>query len=158
MAKSVRGKGRKGAGVDILLRVREVDGEYWLVDAKTKKLLPGRMVPQDATMVTDWYPWQTKPVRVGVYERDYRSIGYGINYFSLWDGDHWYSGYAYNTRRFCVEHVGQPSRDTTLSWRGLTTEGGLLDIMRAIVNVPARIENVVTPWDSAFNAVIGRLF
>jgi hypothetical protein len=40
--------------------------------------------------LTDWYSGDKKPVRVGVYQRDYGNIGL---LYSYWDGGKWGVGH-----------------------------------------------------------------
>lgn len=44
---------------------------------------------------TDWYPRDIKPVRVGVYECEWKSGRViGGNWFNYWDGEQWSYGYG----------------------------------------------------------------
>ena len=64
---------------------------------------------------TDWYPGTTKPVRVGVYERNLRDMERIV--FSLWDGKEWRTN-EYTTMFANNAHFG--SHYQNLMWRGLT--------------------------------------
>ncbi len=65
---------------------------------------------------TPWYPGTVKPVRVGLYQRDYGREG---NYFCRWDGKVWYCGH-YHTQIAAVD--GDRSFFQDIPWRGLTKE------------------------------------
>lgn len=65
--------------------------------------------------LTDWIDGDTKPVRVGVYERDFY---FGITY-CYWDGKKWCKGHAN-----IDDAVLKKSKSTfqSLPWRGLAEE------------------------------------
>jgi hypothetical protein len=67
--------------------------------------------------LTEWYPGDVKPVRPGVYQRDW---GGGIPVFSKWTGSHW---------KVCCETVNQAAKERRISsfqfidpWRGLAQD------------------------------------
>lgn len=66
--------------------------------------------------LTPWYPGNVKPVRVGVYERDYP--GEGI-YFCKWNGKRWHAG---NKKLKLAKKVPIPSFSQSLPWRGIAKE------------------------------------
>lgn len=63
---------------------------------------------------TEWFPADVKPVRVGVYQREYWSTCIG---FSHWDGERW--GAGYDEFSLAAEHAGTRSSFQELRWRGL---------------------------------------
>ena len=63
--------------------------------------------------VTDWFPGDVKPVRRGVYERDYRNGGIA---FAMWNGRRWM--YKGDTPTEAFNETMQ-SRNSNLKWRGL---------------------------------------
>lgn len=67
--------------------------------------------------LTDWYPGDVKPVRVGVYEREYPLSGIGC--YCKWDGKMWHSGYE-NVDRASIEPA--ISNIQNLPWRGLSKD------------------------------------
>ena len=63
---------------------------------------------------TDWFPGNVKPVRVGVYQRQYD----WLLAFSYWDGKHW--GWTEpGTAKQAAEYRYPQSREQELPWRGL---------------------------------------
>lgn len=71
--------------------------------------------------LTGWYDGKQKPVRVGVYERDYGTLSLSFNYYAYWDGKRWYCATArardaYQSRKV---HFDWPSRHQKLPWRGV---------------------------------------
>lgn len=65
--------------------------------------------------LTDWFPEDVKPVRKGVYERDYRHSGMEFQ-FCLWNGKCW--GEGCRTVRL-AEQSRLASLWPDLPWRGL---------------------------------------
>ena len=70
---------------------------------------------------TGWYNGTQKPVRVGVYERDYGTLLLTFNYFAYWDGKRWYCSMysargAYEARTLQFDW---PSEHQKLPWRGV---------------------------------------
>lgn len=67
--------------------------------------------------LTDWYPGDVKPVRVGVYERNFDRPD-GERWYSFWDGKHWRFGHF-------AKHWAEQYKDEKLSfeqrlpWRGI---------------------------------------
>lgn len=70
--------------------------------------------------LTPWYPGDTKPVRVGVYERDWGAdhalVKFGFSYF---DGLHWCAGCTTPQYAAREGRVQGHSDHQTLPWRGL---------------------------------------
>ena len=64
--------------------------------------------------LTDWIPGNVKPVRVGVYQREYDS---GDVQYSYWNGKFW--GLYGETPKEAESWVDTPSTGQTLPWRGL---------------------------------------
>lgn len=70
---------------------------------------------------TAWYPPDVQPVRPGVYERDFTSLGYSdVPRFAYWDGELWY-GYAQNPHaaRRSYDNGFRSGMQTVGWWRGL---------------------------------------
>lgn len=70
-----------------------------------------------APKLTPWFPGSVKPVRVGVYERDY-DRGYPV--YSRWDGKHWL--WTYDSSRQAAIEQGKLSPFQNIPWRGLAEE------------------------------------
>ena len=64
--------------------------------------------------LTDWIPGKVKPVRVGVYQREYDS---GDVQYSYWNGKFW--GLYGVTPKEAELDRSFSSRAQTLPWRGL---------------------------------------
>lgn len=63
--------------------------------------------------LTEWFPADVKPVRKGLYQRNY--IGYGITKVpDRWDGKKWWVRYADGSGEF-------PAK-TNRPWRGLASD------------------------------------
>lgn len=60
--------------------------------------------------LTDWYPPELKPVRVGMYESQIFDAGFVYDWFVHWDGRHWRDG------------TGMTLIDQNLTWRGILEE------------------------------------
>lgn len=71
---------------------------------------------EEESGVTPWFPFDTKPARPGVYQRDMRS-GAGVIRFAYWSGRCWYTSMATVTSA-ASNHF--PSRVRHVPWRGLT--------------------------------------
>ena len=73
--------------------------------------------------LTKWISGDTKPVHVGVYQRDYRNArgdrGAGITY-SYWDGKRWFT-YG-ETPEKAVQWARFSSAYQSLPWRGLAKD------------------------------------
>lgn len=69
---------------------------------------------------TPWYPGDMQPVRIGVYQRDYRKTpGDGI-YFCRWTGGQWCQGcWDFDVARNCF--FASEAQD--LPWRGVMGGG-----------------------------------
>lgn len=66
--------------------------------------------------LTEWFPGDVKPVRRGVYERDYGGGIFGNLGFALWTGSQW--KYRSTTpEKACVESID--SLNIRRPWRGL---------------------------------------
>lgn len=65
--------------------------------------------------LTEWFPPEVKPVRVGVYEVAYPPG----RWFRKWDGTRWMCGA--DTPEIAVERSAIPV-ETTFPWRGLAEE------------------------------------
>jgi hypothetical protein len=66
---------------------------------------------------TPWFPLNTKPVRVGVYEVN-GSLGW--RWFSWWSGRSWFIPKV-NRNSAAKEFYSSSDQDRT--WRGITKEG-----------------------------------
>lgn len=69
-------------------------------------------------MHSEWFPHEVRPVRAGVYQRDYGDPGLPALCFCRWDGIQWYAqcDYAhYAAAESCLSLVPAP-------WRGLTLQ------------------------------------
>lgn len=66
--------------------------------------------------LTDWFQGDVKPIRVGIYERRYKS---GI-YFSKWNGIHW--GFGHCKVKFANLTEDFLSQYQNLPWRGLSKD------------------------------------
>ena len=62
--------------------------------------------------LTGWYDGKQKPVRVGVYERDYAYI----TLYAKWDGNKWCT--ASTVAKFAAQCV-KKSHFSKLPWRGV---------------------------------------
>lgn len=70
--------------------------------------------------LTPWYPGHVKPVRVGVYERDYAENPKSSRpRFCYWDGAAWgcYGMTKDNAKNFSLASAAQ-----SLPWRGIAKE------------------------------------
>ena len=73
--------------------------------------------------LTDWFPGDVKPVRVGVYEVQDEG---GVGKFSEWNGEHW--GLRTNILRFASDWSNpvyrgfKPTANQRLKWRGLAAD------------------------------------
>ena len=70
---------------------------------------------------TKWYDGEQKPVRVGVYERDYSTLLLSFNYYAYWDGKRWYSATstARGAEAMRLLLCDWPSDHQKLPWRGV---------------------------------------
>lgn len=64
---------------------------------------------------TPWFTGRVKPVRPGVYQRNF---GYAVK-FARWDGKRWFMS-QYTPRE--AEEDTWPSGYSSLPWRGLATK------------------------------------
>lgn len=88
-----------------------------------EELLDGALYAQwvidyidDATRMTPWYPYYTKPVRVGVYQ-----IKLGeLIHFSYWNGDCWANQESSNEKALILKECRAFNQYKT--WRGFTKE------------------------------------
>ena len=64
--------------------------------------------------VTNWFPIETDPVHVGVYERD---LG-GMQFYSHWNGMFW--GSSEMTPDMAYEQRDDMATEQSAAWRGLT--------------------------------------
>jgi hypothetical protein len=69
--------------------------------------------PAHARDLTDWFPADVKPVRIGVYET---SFAYGGG-FSEWNGYHWSNQYDTPQR---AKDMAYFAGEQDKCWRGLT--------------------------------------
>ena len=69
--------------------------------------------------LTPWYHGDVKPVRVGVYQRDYSgtSIGHSRSHYCYWNGKFW-GLYATNPK-IAAWLQNSSSADQNLPWRGV---------------------------------------
>lgn len=69
--------------------------------------------------LTDWFPGSVKPVRKGVYQREYIYGKAKVPYYCYWDGKQWYAG-AHTVdgavKEFLIRFV---SPGQSLRWRGV---------------------------------------
>lgn len=66
--------------------------------------------------LTDWFPGDIKPIRVGIYERRYSE---SIN-FSKWNGEYW--SFGYYSVDLANERGHYLSQYQNLPWRGLAED------------------------------------
>lgn len=68
--------------------------------------------------VTEWFPGDVKPIRLGVYER---KLGFGsrVTAFYAWNGEFWEYGGVDSPSQ--VSRSRTSSLDQSLPWRGLAT-------------------------------------
>jgi hypothetical protein len=64
--------------------------------------------------LTGWYRGNQKPVRVGVYERDYGSV---VSSYCFWDGRKFSMGFY--TLKKAEDFCGWESNEQNLPWRGV---------------------------------------
>lgn len=69
-------------------------------------------------MKTPWFPVSTKPVRVGVYERQFAGVD---AFFQNWNGKFW--GFYNITPRRAAAGKDSESSFQRGTWRGLTRAG-----------------------------------
>jgi hypothetical protein len=67
-----------------------------------------RIIDGEWVALTDWYPPETRPVRVGTYESEIYDGGFTYDWFVIWDGRHW------------RDKFGMMLVDQNIKWRGLT--------------------------------------
>jgi len=65
---------------------------------------------------TDWYNWDQKPVRIGIYKRDY---GHGETLYCWFDGE--YFGFASSDSSIAyIRYLEEgPSYNQNLPWKGM---------------------------------------
>jgi hypothetical protein len=69
--------------------------------------------------LTDWFPGSVKPVRKGVYQREYIYGKAKFTYFCYWDGKQWYGGASSANgavKEFLILFVAP---NQFLPWRGV---------------------------------------
>ena len=64
--------------------------------------------------VTQWFPWMTKPVHVGVYQ--VKTPGNGKLFYRYWTGKHW--SHKYLTPNDALSRM-EKSCSQDVTWRGL---------------------------------------
>lgn len=71
---------------------------------------------------TKWYPAEVKPVRKGLYQRDFALVsGHGITIrFSYWNGRFW-GGWAEHPIA-AMKNRRQASSTQSIPWRGLASK------------------------------------
>ena len=70
--------------------------------------------------LTPWYPGNVKPVRVGIYERDFTGKYYEPVGYTKWTGEHWTASYDdLKTARLCFKYEHDEGRWQSLPWRGV---------------------------------------
>ena len=67
--------------------------------------------------LTQWFPGTVKPVRVGVYERNYSEFPFHSPNYCHWNGKFW--GLWATTPRGAVVLKIRPSPYQDLPWRGV---------------------------------------
>lgn len=67
--------------------------------------------------LTDWFPGSVKPVRKGVYQREYIYGKAKIPTFCYWDGKQWYAGAHTVDGAACNFPLLAPNQ--SLRWRGV---------------------------------------
>ena len=74
--------------------------------------------------LTEWYPGHIKPVRVGVYERDYGPTENGESIFCHWNGKRWsWGGNSVDDVQRAMSVVKEISSGRqSLPWRGLASD------------------------------------
>jgi hypothetical protein len=72
--------------------------------------------------MTEWFPADTKPVRVGVYLVDWPSqVGSKLKWYSFFDGEKW--GWMDFSVNKAIQGYSQDKvRHTGLCWRGLSSK------------------------------------
>ena len=68
-------------------------------------------------ILTDWFDGAVKPVRNGVYEREYIAGKAKIPRYCYWDGKHWYVGT--DSLDQAVFHPLLTAPNQSLRWRGV---------------------------------------
>jgi hypothetical protein len=69
-------------------------------------------------IITDWFPGSVKPVRKGVYQREY-TYGKTPNVqYCYWDGEHWFMGKHSADGALGVIDLGL-APNQSLPWRGV---------------------------------------
>lgn len=66
--------------------------------------------------LTAWYPVDTYPVHIGVYQTHLGPTAYNPYGFSYWDGNHWSNQYLTPER---AEQMGDNPGAQDKRWRGL---------------------------------------
>jgi hypothetical protein len=67
--------------------------------------------------LTDWFPGSTKPVRKGVYQREYTYGKSTQSQYCYWDGEFWYMGGL--TVDAAVRNFPLDAPNQSLPWRGV---------------------------------------
>lgn len=70
--------------------------------------------------LTPWFPGNVKPVRKGVYERDW--LDGGPQWFSYWDGKNWCFGDETAEGAKYAANMLHTSAHTNFPWRGLAQD------------------------------------
>ena len=66
--------------------------------------------------LTPWFPGDVKPVREGVYERDYINASPG-KFYCYWNGKFW--GLYGTNPKISMWYQDKPSTEQNLPWRGV---------------------------------------
>lgn len=67
--------------------------------------------------LTPWFPIETPPVRVGVYNVSCHAHRQTGHWYAYWDG-RWF-GFYYQSAQAAADGVRRTCRDATASWRGI---------------------------------------
>ena len=67
--------------------------------------------------LTDWFPGSAKPVRKGVYQREYTYGKAKLPSYCYWDGKQWHAGGL--TVDAAVRNVPLDAPNQPLPWRGV---------------------------------------
>ena len=68
--------------------------------------------------LTDWFPAAIKPVRRGVYQRQYTYGKATQSQYCYWDGEHWFMGRHSADGALKVIYLGL-APNQSLPWRGV---------------------------------------
>ena len=70
-------------------------------------------------ILTDWFAGSVKPVRKGVYEREYIYGKAKIPYFCYWDGKYWFLASSTVDGAEKNFQFGNVAPNQSLRWRGV---------------------------------------